>query len=137
MIFQQRFVANTLGRSTLDISENVRHVVAKAEFDVGICHVFVRHTSASLIICENADPQIRVDLENFMRDLIPDGDPRFGHDQEGPDDMPAHVRSILTQTTISIPVTNGQCALGTWQGIYLWEHRSAPHRRELVVTVYA
>ena len=89
------------------------------------------------MICENADPQVHADLETFMADLVPDGDRRFRHDQEGPDDMPAHIRSILTQCAISIPVQNGQCALGVWQGLYLWEHRTAPHSRQLLVTVYS
>lgn len=121
----------------MDISRDVQAIVTKADIETGLCHVFVQHTSASLIICENADPQVHADLETFMSDLVPDGDPRFLHDQEGPDDMPAHIRSILTQSAISIPVQNGRCALGSWQGIYVWEHRYAPHPRQLVVTVYS
>ena len=88
------------------------------------------------MLCENADPQVLQDLERFMSRQVPDGDPVFGHTAEGPDDMPAHVRSVLTQSGISIPVVDGRCALGTWQGIYLWEHRHAPHRRSLTVTVH-
>lgn len=136
MIFQQHLTVATLGRSTVDISEDVQAIVAHAAIETGLCHVFVQHTSASLIICENADPQVHADLEKFMLDLVPDGDPRFRHDQEGPDDMPAHIRSILTQCTITLPVQNAQCALGIWQGLYLWEHRTAPHSRQLLVTVY-
>jgi secondary thiamine-phosphate synthase enzyme len=100
-----------------------------------LCHVFVHHTSASLMLCENADPAVRRDLETFMSRVAPDGDPAFTHRDEGPDDMPAHVRSVLTQTGLSIPVSGGRCALGTWQGIYLWEHRLAAHRRQVTVTV--
>jgi secondary thiamine-phosphate synthase enzyme len=96
----------------------------------------VHHTSASLILCENADPQVRRDLEAFMARLVPDGDRLFGHDDEGPDDMPAHVRAILTNMDLSVPVTAGRCALGTWQGIYLWEHRARGHRRRVSVTVH-
>jgi secondary thiamine-phosphate synthase enzyme len=97
--------------------------------------VFVHHTSASLILCENADPTVRNDLEAFARRLVPDGDPMFEHTAEGPDDMPAHVRSILTQSTLSIPVAGARADLGTWQGLYLWEHRHAGHPRKITVTV--
>ena len=100
-----------------------------------MCHLFIRHTSASLMLCENADPAVRRDLEIFMADLVPDGDSRFTHTAEGPDDMPAHVRSVLTQSDLNIPVRNGRLALGTWQGIYLWEHRSGPHARAVLVTI--
>ncbi len=101
----------------------------------GICQVFCRHTSASLVLTENADPTVRADLEAFISRLVPDGDPIFRHTAEGPDDMPAHVRSVLTQSGLSLPVGGGRCLLGTWQGVYLWEHRSAGHRRHVTVTV--
>lgn len=101
----------------------------------GICHVFICHTSASLILCENADPSVMKDLESFMSRQVRDGDPLFTHDAEGPDDMPAHIRSILTQSDLNLPVRDGRCALGTWQGIYLWEHRYAPHTRRVIVTI--
>ena len=101
----------------------------------GICHVFLRHTSASLLITENADPDVRRDLETFMSRLAPDGDPAYAHSMEGPDDMPAHIRSVLTSSELTIPIRNGSLALGTWQGAYLWEHRFRPHRRRLDVTV--
>jgi secondary thiamine-phosphate synthase enzyme len=101
----------------------------------GLCHVFVHHTSASLILCENADPTVRRDLESFLARLVADGDPLFEHTAEGADDMPAHVRSVLTKTDLTIPVTGGRCALGTWQGIYLYEHRTHGHRRQVTVTV--
>ena len=97
--------------------------------------MFVQHTSASLIICENADPTVRSDLERFMARLAPDGDPIYDHTLEGPDDMPAHVRAILTKMDLVIPVSDGRCALGTWQGIYLYEHRHGGQQRRVVVTV--
>jgi secondary thiamine-phosphate synthase enzyme len=99
----------------------------------GLCTVFVRHTSASLLIQENADPDVRRDLDAFFARLVPEGDPLYQHTTEGPDDMPAHVRSALTATSLSIPILAGRLALGTWQGVYLWEHRHKPSRRELVV----
>jgi len=132
---QQELVVETQGRGTYDLSADVQDVVATSGIKVGMCHVFIRHTSASLMLCENADPAVRHDLETFMSRQVPDGDPMFTHTAEGPDDMPAHVRSILTQTDLNLPVSAGQCALGTWQGIYLWEHRLAPHTRHVVVTV--
>jgi secondary thiamine-phosphate synthase enzyme len=110
--------------------------VAEAGIRTGIALVFVHHTSASLMLCENADPEVRADLERFMARLAPDGDPLFRHDDEGPDDMPAHVRTLLTGASLNLPVTDGRCALGIWQGIYLWEHRTAAHRRRITVTAY-
>lgn len=97
--------------------------------------MFVHHTSASLIVCENADPSVRTDLERYFARLVPDGDPIFEHIDEGDDDMPAHVRSILSQPSITVPVREGACDLGTWQGLYLWEHRTHPHRRRVTVSV--
>ena len=135
MISQDELVVATQGRGTYDLSARVQDVVAASGIKMGMCHVFIRHTSASLMLCENADPSVRLDLETFMSKQVPDGDPMFTHTAEGPDDMPAHVRSILTQSDINLPVSAGQCALGTWQGIYLWEHRHAPHTRHVVVTV--
>jgi secondary thiamine-phosphate synthase enzyme len=135
VIRQFEHTLETRGRGTYDITRQVQSVVKKAGVATGLCHVFIRHTSASLILCENADPDVRRDLETFMLRTVPDGDPDYFHVSEGPDDMPAHVRSILTQTDLNIPVQNGSCALGTWQGIYLWEHRHAPHRRTILVTV--
>jgi len=135
MIRQSEQRVETQGRGTYDITRDVQAAVHEAGITTGLCHVFIRHTSASLILCENADPDVRRDLETFMLRTVPDGDPAFVHTAEGPDDMPAHVRSILTQTDLNIPVRNGRCALGTWQGIYLWEHRHGPHRRTVIVTV--
>jgi len=135
MLAQEQFSVSTRGRGTYDITASVRKVVESAGIETGLCHVFVHHTSASLILCENADPAVRRDLETFMAHVVPDGDPMFEHIDEGPDDMPAHVRTILTQTDLTLPVSDGRCALGTWQGIYLWEHRTAPHQRRITVTV--
>ncbi len=134
-MFQEELVIETLGRGSVDITEQVAAAVDASDVNDGLCHLFIRHTSASLIVNENADPAVLKDLETFMRDLVPDGDTRFRHTAEGPDDMPAHIRSVLTQTDLSIPVRGGRLALGTWQGIYLWEHRSAPHRRSVLVSV--
>lgn len=135
MIYQSSIVVDTSGRGTFDVTAQVQRIVRESGVATGLCHVFVRHTSASLMICENADPSVRRDLERFMADLAPDGDPRYEHDSEGPDDMPAHIRSILSGSDLSLPVTDGRAALGTWQGVYLWEHRHRGHRRTLVVTV--
>ena len=132
---QSEIEVETRGRGTYDITDRVAAAVAAANVDVGLCHVFTTHTSASLMICENADPDVRRDLETFMSELAPDGDPRFVHTAEGPDDMPAHVRSVLTQTTLTVPISGGRLALGTWQGVYLWEHRLRAHRRRMLVTV--
>ena len=134
-MFQEELVIETRGRGSVEITERVAAAVDASDIDDGLCHLFIRHTSASLMVNENADPAVLRDLETFMHDLVPDGDPRFRHTAEGPDDMPAHIRSILTQTDLSIPVRGGRLALGTWQGIYLWEHRSAPHRRSVLVSV--
>jgi secondary thiamine-phosphate synthase enzyme len=125
----------TPGRGTQDITEQVQSIVQRAEIRDGLCTVFVHHTSASVIICENADPDVRRDLEAFAARLVPDGDPLFVHTAEGPDDMPAHVRSVFTQCSLSIPVASGRADLGTWQGVYLWEHRTAPHQRKVTITV--
>ena len=125
----------TRGRSLYDISEQVQRVVREAGVATGLCTVFVHHTSASLLITENADPDVHRDLEAFMARLVPDGDRLFKHVAEGPDDMPSHVRSVLTQTSLGLPIAGGRCDLGTWQGIYLWEHRFAAHTRKLTVTV--
>lgn len=136
MLAQDTLVLATRGRSTHDLTAAVTRIVAASGVRRGLCNIFVRHTSASLMLCENADPQVRADLEAFMRRFVPDGDPLFGHDDEGPDDMPAHVRSVLTGATLTVPVVDGRCALGTWQGVYLWEHRASAQRREVVVTVH-
>lgn len=125
----------TSGRGLIDISERVESIVMQASRPTGLCTVFVRHTSASLLIQENADPAVLADLEHWLAKWVVDGDPVFTHRSEGPDDMAAHIRSALTQTSISVPYANHQLMLGTWQGIYLWEHRYAPHTRELAIHV--
>lgn len=135
MIQQEELTISTAGRGTYDLTASVQDFVANAGINTGMCHVFIRHTSASLIVCENADPNVMVDLETFMQRLVPDGDPMFTHVDEGPDDMPAHVRNILTQSDLNVPVKGGRCALGTWQGIFLWEHRHAPHTRKILLTI--
>jgi secondary thiamine-phosphate synthase enzyme len=135
MAFQRQFEIATTGRGTTDITRKISETIAKSGVHTGLCHVFIHHTSASLIISENADPRVRVDLETLMARLAPDGDPAFIHDDEGPDDMPAHVRTVLTQTGLSIPVISGRSGLGTWQGVFLWEHRTHPHHRRVTVTV--
>lgn len=135
-MFQKRIDIQTSGRGILDVTEPVQGVVRDARVRSGLCHVFLHHTSASLMLCENADPAVRRDLERFMARLAPDGDRVFEHDTEGPDDMPAHVRTVLTHNDLTIPVSGGRCALGTWQGIYLWEHRTTGHVRTVTVSVH-
>ena len=135
MIARTKLRIETGGRGTYDLSTDVQRFVAESGIATGMCHVFICHTSASLMLCENADPDVMRDLETFMSRITPDGDPAYTHTAEGPDDMSAHVRSILTQSDLNLPVEDGRCSLGTWQGIYLWEHRHAPHSRRIVVTV--
>lgn len=135
MITQETIEIPTRGRGSQEITDRVTKVIEASGIRLGTCQVFIPHTSASLMLCENADPTVRRDLEAFMARLVPDGDPLFRHVAEGPDDMPAHVRSVLTHSSISVPVRDGRCALGTWQGIYLWEHRAEGSRRRVVVTV--
>ncbi len=135
MAYQTFLEYRTRGRGTSNITQDIRDAVTASGIESGLCHIFIHHTSASLILCENADPTVRTDLETFMVRLVPDGDPMFEHMDEGPDDMAAHVRSILTKMDLTIPVTNGRPALGIWQGVYLWEHRHHGHHRRVTVTV--
>ncbi|MBL9013359.1 MAG: YjbQ family protein [Myxococcales bacterium] len=135
MIHRGDLTVATTGRGTYDVTQGVRDIVRKSRAREGLATVWIQHTSASLIVCENADPMVRRDLEAFATRLVPDGDTLFRHTDEGPDDMPAHVRTVLTQTSIGIPIVEGELALGTWQGLYLWEHRTAPHRRRVIVSV--
>jgi secondary thiamine-phosphate synthase enzyme len=125
----------TDGRGTYDLTGQVATAVQKSGIATGLCHIFLRHTSASLMLCENADPAVMRDLEAFMTRLTPDGDPMYTHTAEGPDDMSAHVRSVLTHSDLNVPIREGRCDLGTWQGIYLWEHRIAGHRRSITLTI--
>ena len=123
----------TAGRGLVDVTRSLNAWLEQVNARLGLLTVFLRHTSASLLVQENADASVRSDLERFLSDLVPDGDPRFTHDAEGPDDMPAHVRAALTQTSLGLPVRDGRLALGTWQAVYLWEHRHAAHRRALLL----
>ena len=136
MIHREVFTISTdRGRGTYDVTARLRSAVEGADVSDGLCSVFVHHTSASLLVNENADPQVRRDLDAFFARMVPDGDAIFGHTAEGPDDMSAHVRSALTLTSLNVPVADGRLDLGTWQGVFLWEHRAHPHRRKLTITV--
>jgi secondary thiamine-phosphate synthase enzyme len=130
-----QFTVETRGQGLLEITGQVQSAVGKAKIADGLCTVFVRHTSASLVIQENADPSAKRDLERWLNRLVPEGDPLYEHDAEGPDDMPGHIKAALTATSVSIPVSGGKLALGTWQGIYLWEHRRRGSRREVVLHI--
>lgn len=135
MIRQESIHIGTAGRAFTDITGHVAGIVAKAEVTTGVAHVFVRHTSCSLVITENADSTVRKDLETLARRWAPDGDRAYEHTTEGADDLPAHALSLLGGVSLSVPIGNGRLLLGNWQGIYLWEHRVQQHRREVVVTV--
>ena len=135
MAHQEILHVDTRGRGTRDITREVERVVAASGIACGLAQVFVQHTSCSLTITENADPDVRRDLETVLARLAPDGDPAYRHDDEGPDDMAAHARNVLTDTGLTVPVGGGGLLLGTWQGIFLWEHRTRPQRRTVVVTV--
>lgn len=135
MIYRGELTVATPGRGIFDITHDVARVVGASGAREGLATIWIAHTSASLIVCENADPSVRADLEAFAARLVPDGDELFTHDAEGDDDMPAHVRSVLTQTSIGVPLAAGKLALGTWQGLYLWEHRTSPHERRLTISV--
>lgn len=128
-------IIHTRPREFQDVTSRIDAIVQAGDVTEGLCHVFLRHTSASVLICENADPSVRRDLERFMLRMAPDERADYEHDAEGPDDMPAHIRSVLAGVSLSVPVMAGRLGLGTWQGIYVWEHRTASHERELVVTV--
>lgn len=135
MTFQATIVIAARGRGTQEITDRVAAVVANSGIACGIAHVFVRHTSCSVIITENADPTVRTDLETLATRWAPDADPSYRHDTEGGDDMAAHARTLLAGTSVTVPIADSRLLLGTWQGIYLWEHRMLAHRREVVVTV--
>jgi len=132
---QHRLEIATQGRGLYRLDREVNDWLAGTGAGMGLCHLFILHTSASLIVTENADPDVHRDLEVWMSSCVIDGDPRFAHDAEGPDDMSAHVRSVLTQTALSVPVGPEGLILGTWQGLYLWEHRTHPHRRSVSLTL--
>lgn len=133
--YQKVLKIQTSGKCLHKITSNVADVVSESGIHMGMCHLFLRHTSASLIIQENADPDVLADLTNFFAKLVPEGY-HYIHSTEGPDDMPAHIRTVLTHTSEQIPINQGRLVLGTWQGIYLWEHRGHRHQRELVVHVW-
>lgn len=135
MIYQASFTIRTAGRGTTDITPQVEQHQARSCVNQGLCNLFIQHTSASLMLCENADPAVRADVEKFLSRLAPDGDAAYQHDMEGPDDMPAHLRSILTGSSLVLPVRAGRLALGVWQGVYLYEHRHVPYNRQIVITI--
>lgn len=129
------FTVETRGRGTIEITNRIREAVKASAVVDGLCTVFIHHTSASLLITENVEQDVQRDLGAFLARLVPDGDALFAHTMEGPDDMAAHIRAALTQTSISIPIEDGRCAFGTWQGVFLWEHRHRGQRRRVTVTV--
>jgi len=135
MVNQRSLSFRTSGRGCQEITRDVNKMVSETRISQGICNIYVLHTSASLMICENADPDVRRDMETIISRLAPDGDPAYVHTTEGTDDMAAHARSVLTGVSLSIPVRQGSCMLGTWQGIYLWEHREHPQQREVMITI--
>ncbi len=132
--FQRILRVQTPGQSLSDVTRQVDKVVRDSNIQTGLCTVFLRHTSASLIIQENADPDVLKDLERYFAKLVPEG-PHYIHDAEGPDDMPAHIRTALTHTSENIPISQGRLVLGTWQGLYIWEHRQRSHSRELAIHI--
>ncbi len=132
---QTNIEIHTTGRSTVELSAQLNDVIAQSGINLGLAHVFLKHTSASMMLCENADPSVLNDMETIMQRLAPDGDPEYQHDYEGDDDMAAHVRSVLTSNDITLPISQGRLNLGTWQGLFLYEHRYRPHKRHLVVTL--
>ena len=133
-VFQDSFTVRTRGQGTGEITEEVARIVARSGMARGVAHVFCQHTSCSLVAMENADPTARSDLEAWLNRLVPEGDPRFAHTLEGADDMPSHIKMALTRTSETVPFADGRLLLGTWQGIYLWEHRRHAHTRNLIVT---
>lgn len=135
MLLQYKLEKTTPGRGLIDITDEIAELVTQSNITTGLCHIFLHHTSASLSICENFDPLVQKDLEAFMSRLTPDGDPLFEHVAEGPDDMPSHVRTMLTNTFLMIPITANKLDLGRWQGIYLWEHRLRSHHRKYTITL--
>jgi len=135
MVVQEDLTVVTQGRGTYEITDRVEEIAGTSGIGTGLCHVFQHHTSASLTITENADPDVRADLETVLARLAPDGDREYRHDLEGADDMAAHIRSVLTGAGLTVPIREGRCLLGTWQGIFLWEHRYAGFQRKVTVTI--
>jgi len=132
--YQKSLTINTVGKSLLKVTHKIQAIVTESGIQTGLCTLFLRHTSASLLIQENADPTVLEDLESFLRRLVPEGY-GYAHSTEGPDDMPAHIRTALTHTSEQIPIAQGRLVLGTWQGIYIWEHRQRRHNRELIIHI--
>ena len=130
-VFNQELKINTKGKGTYEITDSLENALMDSGLSDGLATIFVRHTSCSLVLMENADPSARLDLERFMDDLVPDDYPHFIHTMEGPDDMPSHIKMALTRSSENIPFTNARLHLGTWQGLFLWEHRVSPHTRKL------
>ena len=135
-MYQTSLIFETQQRELKNITKSVQEAIKNHAPQTGVCHLFIQHTSASLIIAENADPDVVTDLENYMSRLVKDGDLLFKHRAEGEDDMSAHIRTVLTETSLMVPIQDYSLALGTWQGIYLWEHRYIKHDRKVVVTVF-
>lgn len=133
---RHEWMVRTNGRGFTDLTARIGAFVRESGLRVGLCNVFLVHTSASLILGENADPSVRRDLESYFARLVPDGDPRYEHDAEGPDDMPSHIRVVLTQNSVTLPVADGELGLGTWQALYLWEHRKIPHERRVIASLW-
>lgn len=134
MLIQHSLTITSPGRGMMDITATINQIISEKNIAIGLCNVFLHHTSASLTLSENFDPSVQTDLEAFMQKIAPDGDPLFQHTEEGPDDMPSHIRSVLTQNSISIPIMQNKLALGKWQGIYLWEHRFKSHERKITLS---
>lgn len=135
LVATHELTVRTTGQGTYEITRDVAAAVREASLACGLCHVFCLHTSCSLVLMENADPSAREDLENWLHRLVPENDPAFTHTLEGPDDMPSHIKMALTRTSETLPVEEGRLVLGTWQGLFLWEHRRAPHTRRLRATM--
>jgi len=136
-VTREELVVHTRGRGFTEITPQLEAFIVRSGLREGLCNVFLRHTSASLVLGENADPSVRRDLEAFLSRLVPDSEDGYEHDAEGPDDMPAHIRTALTSNSIVIPVVAGRPGLGTWQGLYLWEHRRSAHERRLLLSAWS
>ena len=135
MLHQKKLRFSTKGRGTYNITGQITETIEKSGIKSGICHIFIQHTSASLILCENADKNVLDDLDTYMAKLVKDGDSMYKHKDEGPDDMSAHIRTVLTHSSLSIPIYKGKCDLGLWQGIFLWEHRTSGFKRNVAITI--
>jgi len=135
-MYRERFSMTLEGRGTYEITDKLQQLVKESGVEDGLCNVFIHHTSASLIICENADPTVRTDLENFLSKWVPDGHKMFRHVDEGNDDMPAHIRTVMTHSSLILPVADNEIDLGNWQGVFLYEHRADTYTRRLTVTIY-